>query len=679
MLDNRKRRFRFLIARADAARDAGRFAHAAALYEEASAIRPDHAGVRLQGGHMQKEAGRFKEAAEQYRAAQALRPNDAEVPLQLGHLFKVAARPQEARDAYAEALRLRPGWSLAEQEIAQIDAAAARVRTPDAKITRPDLPATRWSAVELARLVPALVPRPIEQILHTHREEIAVRRLGRRETTYWGNRNVLRGLEAIRGFYVADRPILEVEVLLNGLRIHQAPLRGGYALKHERNPDLMRKYVFNLWIDFQHFAPGLHAIELRFRDADDRLMSHHDDVVIAEPVPEADYPDSHFLVSLDPGDLRPVDEQVRERPSMLREAKRALFPDGVRNVLFLRTDQLGDVVASVPALRRLREIVPDANIVGLFTPANADIARTLDMIDEVIVIDFPDDRFEQRRLMSLEAQEELRRTLEPFQFDIAIDLAQAPVSRELMRLAGAKFTFGTGGGDWPWMSADFQGHTRDRWTNHDMTPHSTKVLGLIETLGALLKTSAPIIRRDDLSPAMLEEYGIGGEDRYALLHTGARINFSRWPHYATLAQRFLDETDLKVVMMTEDPSFRETMPQALLDDSRVVFLDRRLPFAHFDAFVSYATVMTGNDSGPKHLASLRGTNVVTIFSARINWTEWGQENVGAIISRRLPCAGCALLHDPEECGRDFACITDIRADEVFDAMMAYAEPHRVRA
>ncbi len=276
--------------------------------------------------------------------------------------------------------------------------------------------------------------------------------------------------------------------------------------------------------------------------------------------------------------------------------------------------------------------------------------------------------------MTLDAQEELRNRLAPFQFDVAVDLAQAGVSRELLRLTGAKFTYGTGGEDWPWLSSDYQSHTRDRWNRHDFTPHSTKVMGLVETLGALLNTAAPILHRKDITRDTIAEYGIEPGERFAVFHTGARIGFSRWPYYGELSRLLLNNSDLKLVIISEDPDFRATMPEDLLIHPRVILLDRRLPFDHFDALLSFATVMVGNDSGPKHLASLRGTNVVTIFSARINWQEWGQENVGVIISRKLPCAGCALLHDAEECGRDFVCVTDIGVREVFDAMMAYVVP-----
>jgi ADP-heptose:LPS heptosyltransferase len=429
--------------------------------------------------------------------------------------------------------------------------------------------------------------------------------------------------------------------------------------------------VFNIWIDFSSFARGLHSFELRLTDAAGETRSFHEQVVIAEPWKEIDFPRSDGIVEIDPWATRSVDEQIRSRPSMIRDAHRVTFPDGVRNLLAMRTDQLGDIVASIPALRRLRELLPETNIVGLLTSANADLARTLGLFDEIMIADFPDDPVQRRRVMTLENQQVLRDRLAPYAFDIAIDLAHSNVSRDLLPLSGAKFLFGHGGGDWPWLSGVFEFNTRDHHSRMDTTPHSTKVLALVEALGTILHNHAPVIRRDDLAPDRLLPLGIAADDRFAVLHTGARLKFSHWPHYAELAASLLERTSLKIVMISDDPSLRERLPEKLTASDRFLLIDRRLDFDDFDALISFATVVVGNDSGPKHLAALRGTPVVTLFTARINWTEWGQEEVGKIISRRVPCQGCAIFHDPEECGKDFACIRDIRVDEVLDTVLQY--------
>jgi ADP-heptose:LPS heptosyltransferase len=235
-----------------------------------------------------------------------------------------------------------------------------------------------------------------------------------------------------------------------------------------------------------------------------------------------------------------------------------------------------------------------------------------------------------------------------------------------LQLAGARFNYGVGGGDWPWLTGEFGYNTHDRWNGLDVVSHTSKVLALIEVLGTIVeRRRAPLVRRSDLSKETLSAFGIAPSDRYVLLHMGARVAFSRWPHYLPLAERILAETDYSVVAMTEDRSVRAALPTALAGSGRFSLFDERLDFDSFDAFVSHAACVVGNDSGPKHLSALRGTPTVTLFTARINWSEWGQEDVGAIISRRVPCAGCAIFHDHEECGKNFSCIRDITVNEVF--------------
>ena len=124
----------------------------------------------------------------------------------------------------------------------------------------------------------------------------------------------------------------------------------------------------------------------------------------------------------------------------------------------------------------------------------------------------------------------------------------------------------------------------------------------------------------------------------------------------------------------DDSTVEAGLAAEISGEPRLHVVHGRLPFDDFDALLSFATVVIGNDSGPKHLASLRGTPTVTLFSARINWTEWAQENVGTVISRKLPCAGCAILHNADECGRGYACVTDIKVEEVVDAALAYVQP-----
>jgi len=671
----------YLISRGNEARDARDWSRAALWYEEALRLAPRRADIHVQRGHMLKESGALEAAEQAYQAARALTPDDADLALQLGHLYKIADRPDEARASYKRALVLKPGWDAAAQELARLDemtAPAAAQESVQDKVVPPDPEATLAAAAAaladpatMARLVPALAPRAPHELLEHFGPTLKLSAFAREEPGFWGMMRTVRGVEAIRGFSLSPVPIEEIQLLLDGAIFYRGSVRGPFKLQQEARPSALRKYVFNIWHDFSGFAQGRHAFELRAIDAEGETQSFHADIVIAPPLTETDYPDSDALVGIVEPDPASLEQKIRARATVVRPAARNLFAQEPRNILVLRTDQLGDMIASIAAVRRLRELFPEARLVGLLTAANAELAATLGLFDEVIVIDFADDPIEQRRLMPLPQQEALRSRLEAYRFDIAIDLAQAQVSRDLLRLTGASFLYGVEGDSSGWLSASFGLNTYDRLNRLDRVPHARKTLALVETLGAITRDSFEVVRRPDLDRAPLERFGIGPNDRYAVLHLGARIAFSRWAHFPELAAVLLARTDLKVVMMTEDAGVRDTLSPALSQDPRFQLLDQRLAFDDFDRFVSFATVLVGNDSGPKHLAARRGTNVVTIHMSRINWSEWGQEGVGSILSRRVPCAGCAVFHAPEECGKDFACLRDIGTEEVFEAVKAY--------
>jgi ADP-heptose:LPS heptosyltransferase len=117
--------------------------------------------------------------------------------------------------------------------------------------------------------------------------------------------------------------------------------------------------------------------------------------------------------------------------------------------------------------------------------------------------------------------------------------------------------------------------------------------------------------------------------------------------------------------MASDDSQRAKLPTDALEDGRIIYLAKKIPFDDFDALLSCASLMVGNDSGPKHWANLRGTRVVSIHPGRDDLREWGQVFSGVILGRRVPCAGCGIRYDETECGQDFACVKKITVDEVF--------------
>ncbi len=597
----------------------------------------------------------------------------------------------EAERAFETALRLDPHADHAASCLAALRAgdtsrfsnpggfssSETRRRLRASRVGRPpseNAYAAETRALELERcghvVIPELAPDPPPSRWIPD-EGLHLRRLGAiRRRSYWGELPVLGGVEAVRGFYVSRRPIEAVSVSVGGRMLG----RGGASIHPLPDGREQSKCAFNVWIDLSTFAPGRYEIELRLADAEGEAHVHREHILVQAPVTEASAPTSDAIVDPPQGCLpfleaASLEAYVNARPSAVRPARRALFDTPPERVLVVRADQLGDMVCAIPALRRLRQLLPGAQLTGLVTTANAALARSLGVFDDLIVIDFRTDPVVGRRLMPVDRQVQLEADLHARKFDLAIDLAENSPSRYLLLLSGAKRLCGVQGDGYGFLDLQFQGHVLDRFNGSEQAPASNKMLAMMEWLGASMASLGETIRRHDLSPSALRRFGLGERD-YVVLHTGARLQFSRWPHYPDLARRLLARTGLSVVLISDEPMSAARLGPGLVGHERFQLIERALPFDDLDLLLSYCAAFVGNDSGPKHLASLRGSEAVSLHCARNNWNEWGQENTGVIISRRVPCAGCQIRDYPDECGKAFVCMTAIAVEEVLEAVLA---------
>src|ERR1043166_7799328 len=67
--------------------------------------------------------------------------------------------------------------------------------------------------------------------------------------------------------------------------------------------------------------------------------------------------------------------------------KRELQPDQIKRIVVRAPNWVGDVVMSVPALRQLRRLFPDAHITLVTRPGSSDILLDADFVDEVLIQD----------------------------------------------------------------------------------------------------------------------------------------------------------------------------------------------------------------------------------------------------------------------------------------------------
>lgn len=141
----------------------------------------------------------------------------------------------------------------------------------------------------------------------------------------------------------------------------------------------------------------------------------------------------------------------------------------------------------------------------------------------------------------------------------------------------------------------------------------------------------------------------------------------RWPlqNFVDLAVKLLGYR-CKIVFFS-DELISVQAREELTKSQNIIIIDYKIPFDDFDTILAHASLFIGNDSGPKHLAALRDTPVISIHSPRTNWSEWGQIDSGYIVSKSIPCAGCAIISD-KECAKDLICIKSIKIDDVVKAI-----------
>jgi ADP-heptose:LPS heptosyltransferase len=641
---SRRKLERRLISRANSARDARHFAVAAALYQEALELGHADPHIRVQCGNMLKDSGHFAEAERQYKLAAHELPDNADLALQMGHLYKLAGDMQLAEAEYRRALALKPGWDEAAKELI---ANAGGMRPTD-------------EAASMG-VVAELLPRGKTTDPDQHLFRLF--QLGRQAKGRHAATRLLRGVEAIRGYRLSPVELKEISLLIDSESVRREKL---VVYRQENARGAFFKHVFNLWHDFSNVAPGPHMIELHISDAAGKIIHRHREWLEVAPIPdEATAGSSDAWIPLPVQDLGSLDEAINSMPSVIRSTERKLLPDNIRTILVQRADQLGDLACSVPALKRLRALFPQAKLVGLLTPANAALAETLDLFDDIVSVDFSEDPTEGRRVLGADAQQNLRKALARHAIDLAIDMGEGDDSRPLLLLSGARFLYGFRNRQFGYLHGGLDFGAHDPINTNDVVPPSRKFILLIEGLAALMKSEAePLPNRDR---SALADLGIATEARYALIHTGARLFFSRWPEFETLVRNMLDRTDLNIVLLSDNAAFAEQLsPQ---ERERLHVISGLLPFKQLDALISNAAVFVGNDSGPKHLAALRGVPAVSIHIPRNNWSEWGQEGAGLIITRRVPCAGCGIAPDGTDCGKDYACIRRVTPDEVFASVM----------
>jgi ADP-heptose:LPS heptosyltransferase len=329
---------------------------------------------------------------------------------------------------------------------------------------------------------------------------------------------------------------------------------------------------------------------------------------------------------------------------------------------------LGDLLCSLPALRRLRAARPDLSVTLVTWPELAAVvARMGDAVDDLLPFAGADgvpDRPEGRR-PDPAAERRFLAAARARRFDLALQMyGDRPAANRVTAAVGARLTGGfapTG-----WTPPPGTGHLHLRYPRdlHEVDRH----LRLLEHLGlppgGPPPAGFPVTADDEAQAAAVRaRHGLRA-GRYVVLHPGASSPTRRWPAagYAAVGDALAAEGWSVAVTGTAGEA---PVTGAVLTAMRAPAADLTgaTGLGALAVLLRDAAALVGNDTGSAHLAAAVGGRSVTVFLAG-DPVRWAHRGPGSrTLVPDVACAPCPHLRCPIE----FRCATTVAPGAVLAA------------
>lgn len=353
---------------------------------------------------------------------------------------------------------------------------------------------------------------------------------------------------------------------------------------------------------------------------------------------------------------------------------------GIRSIVAVRPNAVGDFMFALPALHALRKTYPRASIVLLGKQWHADFLRGRPSpIDEVVVMppvpgvgappDADTDPAPGRSFVE---------SMRERKFDLAIQMyGGGRYSNAFTLSLGAKLTVGL---------RTPEAAPLDRWLPYgEISNRRLELLQVAALVGAapvLMDREIAVTDNDQREAARLVPSTPG--ERIVVLHPGASDVRRHWP-----AERFAAVGDMlaakgaTIVISATEPE--RHLAQTIVHNMRhpAIDLTGQLSLSGLCGLLERATMMVSNDTGPLHLALAIGTPAVGIFWLT-NLLESGplrQHLLRPALSVQAHCPVCGVSNLKYRCEHDVCFVDDVSvekvaglADELFEEALSQPWP-----
>lgn len=341
-------------------------------------------------------------------------------------------------------------------------------------------------------------------------------------------------------------------------------------------------------------------------------------------------------------------------------------------ILVRSTNWIGDAVISIPAMRELSRIFPDAHI-SLHTRSWAnEIFNDSDFVNEIITFD--------PSLSKIKSVRNEVGLLRAEKFDLAVLFPNSFESALVPMLAGIPRRLG--------YNKDLRGLLlSDPIAVPDWKDRKHEVyyyLNLVsEVEKRILGTDTIASREPDISLCVSDERK--SKAREMLANAGVDVSkptvglgvgstnsrAKRWPakNYAKLNDLLQNDLNLNVALLGSKDEIDIASEVSSYSSAKPIDLAGKTHLSDAAAILSVLDVFVSNDMGLAHISAAVGTKTITIFGPTNPETTRPFGPNASVIRKAVHCSPCML----RDCPIDHRCMTWISPDEVFETVTKFIQ------
>lgn len=337
-----------------------------------------------------------------------------------------------------------------------------------------------------------------------------------------------------------------------------------------------------------------------------------------------------------------------------------------KNIVVRGTNWVGDAMMTVPALREIRRLFPEAHITLATRPWAKGLFSGAEFIDELQV-------HEGSGLRSVVQQvREWRKQ----SFDLAILFPNSLETALVASLARVPFRIGYATDGRQALLTHALELPEWRSVKHEVFYY----LQIVAELEWLIKHEQTFLNRQPDSSLnissgrqaaardFLRSHGVGssndGRVLIALCPGSINSRAKRWPaeRYAELGDRLIGELQAEVILIGSAAEVDVSHAVSRQMRKQPVVLTGQTDLAQLVAILSQVDLLVTNDTGPAHIASALGRPTLVIFGPTNPLTTRPFSSYGQVLRQPPDCAPCML----RDCPIDHRCMTAITPADVFE-------------